>query len=238
MLNNYEKRYYSQNGEDGIIQEIYNRISLSSNFFVEFGVEDGVQCNCRRLALYVNGWHGLMIEGSPEMYERLKYNYDQNVVKTVHSFITKENIVQIFEENNVPKDLGLLSVDIDGNDYWVLKEILLSDYRPSIIVSEYNAYHQPPVEWIMKYNPEHIWDGTSYQGASLQSLTKLCNKFDYALVCTDSKGVNAFYVKKEYMNDKLKELTPSEAYHPARYYGHLNNGEYGHPHRDGEYTKE
>src|SRR5206468_8196630 len=101
--------------------------------FVEFGVEDGLQCNCRYL--YEKFWQGLMIEGSPEMYERLKYNYDQNAVKTVHSFITKENIVQLFEENNVPKDLGLLSVDIDGNDYWVLKEILLADYRPSIIVA-------------------------------------------------------------------------------------------------------
>lgn len=235
-LNQFERTYYSQNGEDGIIQEICNRISLSSSFFVEFGVEDGLQCNCRYL--YEKSWQGLMIEGSPEMYDRLRDNYDQYNVKTVQSFITKDNIVNIFEENKVPKDLGLLSVDIDGNDYWVLKEILLAQYRPQIIVSEYNAYHEPPIEWIMKYNPTHMWDGTSYQGVSLKSLTKLCNLHGYSLVATDSKGVNAFYVRDELLNENIKELTSREAYHPATYIGHLNNGKFGHPYREGEFVKE
>jgi hypothetical protein len=234
-LNLYEKKYYSQNGEDGIIMEILNRVSLAPDFFVEFGVESGLECNCR--FLYEAGWKGLMIEGNETSYSQLRNNYDVFNVRTVHSFITKDNIVEIFKKNNVPNDFGLLSIDIDGNDYWVLKEIL-KEYTPFIIVAEYNAYYEPPVEWIMQYNPEHMWDGTTHQGSSLQSLTKLCNSFDYALVCTDSKGVNAFYVNRKCMNDQLKELTALEAYHPARYYGHLNNGEYGHPYREGDYTKE
>lgn len=234
-LNNFEKTYFSQNGEDGIIEEILDRIPLIPHFFVEFGVEDGIQCNCRALAL--KGWRGMMIEGSPEMYNRLKDNYSENV-KTVHSFITKDNIVDLFKENNVPKNLGLLSVDIDGNDYWVLKEILLADYKPSIIVAEYNAYYTPNEEWIMKYNPTHLWDGTSYQGVSLKSLTKLCNWHGYSLVATDSKGVNAFYVRDELLSENLKELTSEEAYHPATYFGHLNNGKYGHPYKEGEFVKE
>lgn len=235
-LNQYEKTFFSQNGEDGIIEEILNRISLAPDFFVEFGVETGIQCNCKYL--YEKGWKGMMIEGSETFYQQLKDNYDIFKVRTVHSFITAENIVQLFEENLVPKDLGLLSVDIDGNDYWVLKELLLASYRPFIIVAEYNAYHEPPIEWIMKYNPSHTWDGTSYQGVSLQSLTKLCNNFDYALVATDNAGVNAFYVRRDVLGENLKELTPIEAYHPARYYGHMNNGEYGHPFKDGEFVKE
>jgi hypothetical protein len=234
-LNKYEKSYYSQNGEDGIIQEILNRISLLPDYFVEFGVETGLECNCRYL--YEKGWKGLMIEGNENYYKQLRSNYDIFNIKTCHSFITKDNIIELFDSNLVPKDFGLLSIDIDGNDYWVLKEIL-GKYEPFVIVAEYNAYYESPVEWIMRYNSNHIWDGTSYYGSSLQSLTRLCNKFDYALVCTDSKGVNAFYVNRKYMNDKLKELTPSEAYHPATYYGHLNNGKYGHPYRNGDYTKE
>lgn len=234
-LNAYEKKYYSQNGEDGIIQEILNRISLVPDYFVEFGVESGLECNGR--FLYESGWKGMMIEGNENFYRQLRNNYDIHNLRTVHSFITKDNIVDIFKNNLVPKDLGLLSIDIDGNDYWVLKEIL-KEYKPIVIVAEYNAYYEPPIEWIMKYNPEHTWDGTTYQGASLQSITKLCNNFDYALVGTDSKGVNAFYVDRKYMNDKLQELTPLEAYHPAKYYGHMNNGKYGHPFKDGEFVKE
>jgi hypothetical protein len=236
-LNQYEKKVFSQNGEDGIIAEICNRISLPSDYFVEFGVETGIQCNCRQLAL--NGWKGLMIEGSPDMFGQLINNYRDYDVNLVHSFITAENIVSTFERNDVPKQLGLLSVDIDGNDYWVLKEILLAQYRPYILIAEYNAYHEPPVEWIMKYNPNHTWDGTSYQGVSLQSLTKLCNKFEYGLVATDNAGVNAFYVRRDIIeNYNLTELTSIEAYHPARYFGHMNNGEYGHPFKDGEFVKE
>ncbi|MFJ5713995.1 hypothetical protein [Neobacillus sp. NPDC093127] len=234
-LNKYEKSYYSQNGEDGIIQEILKRISLQTDFFVEFGVESGLQCNCRYL--YENLWRGLMIEGNGDYYKQLRSYYNNVNIKTVNSFITKDNIVEIFKKNKVPIEFGLLSVDIDGNDYWVLKEIL-GIYTPFIIVSEFNAYYEPPIEWIMKYNSYHIWDGTSYFGSSLQSLTKLCNRFNYALVCTDSKGVNAFYVRRDLLNDNLIELAPSQAYHPARYYGHLNNGKYGHPYRDGEHTKE
>src|SRR5690606_28043915 len=101
-----------------------------------------------------------------------------------------------------PKELDLLSVDIDGNDYWVLKEIL-KEYTPRVIVCEYNAYYKPPRRWVMKYNPDHTWDGTSYQGASLQSITNLCNGHNYALVATDSKGVNAFYVNRDSLGDKM-----------------------------------
>lgn len=235
-LNQFEKRYYSQNGEDGIIMEILNRISLAPDYFVEFGVESGLECNGR--FLYESGWKGMMIEGNENLYRQLKNNYDVFNLRAVHSFITKDNIVDIFKDNNVPKDLGLLSVDIDGNDYWVLKEILLADYKPFVIVAEYNAYYEPPIEWIMKYNPTHMWDGTSYQGVSLKSLTKLCNLHGYSLVATDSKGVNAFYVRDELLSENLKELTSEEAYHPATYFGHLNNGKYGHPYKEGEFVKE
>jgi hypothetical protein len=233
-LNQYEKKIYSQNGEDGIIEEIFNRISPSNRCFVEFGVETGIQCNCRYL--YEKFWNGLMIEGSKEMYQSLLENYGQGLV-AFNEFITKENIVSLFNKAKVPKTFDILSIDIDGNDYWVLKEIL-KEFTPNVIVSEYNAYHKPPEEWIMKYNPEHTWDGTSYQGVSLQSLTKMCNNFGYALVATDSNGVNAFYIKRGLIEDKFKELTPIEAYHPARYFGHMNNGNYGHPFKDGEFVKE
>lgn len=232
-LNQYEKKVYSQNGEDGIIEEIFNRIGTTNKYFVEFGVETGEECNARYL--HEKGWKGLMIEGSEEMHSRLKDNYDDNV-QTVHSFITKDNIVDIFKSAQVPTELDLLSVDIDGNDYWVLKSILEGGYEPQVIVVEYNAIYPPPAQWIMKYNAEHVWDGTSYQGASLQSLYQLCLHYGYLLVGTDSRGVNAFFVRHTVEGINLPMLKPHEAYHPAKYIGHLNNGHYGHPYRYGEYT--
>lgn len=234
-LNDHEYSVYSQNGEDGILQAIFNEIGTDDKFFVEFGVETGVQCNTALLSKQYN-WSGLLIEGSKEYCRTLRENYSGlSNVSIRESFITKENIIELFEEENVPSTFDLLSVDIDGNDYWVLKEIL-KKYRPSVIICEYNAFYAPPIKWIMKYNSSHIWDGTSYQGASLSSLESLCSANGYSLVCTDRRGVNAFFVK----NKKIGNLQPKsaiEAYHSAGYYGHLNNGHLGHPFKDGEFIE-
>lgn len=231
-INLYEKQISSQNGEDGIIEELFRRIGTTNKYFVEFGVENGLQCNTAYLAVYKN-WSGLMIEGSDNLFPILESNYlfFPNI-KTAHQFITKDNIAKIFKEQGVPKDFDLLSIDIDGNDYWVWEA--LYKYNPRVVIIEYNASFAPPKKWVMEYNEKHVWDGTNYYGASLTSLAILSEKMGYALVGTDSRGVNAFFLRQDLISvSGFKKLTPEEAYHPPRYGAIFG----GHPWRNGSYIE-
>ncbi|MFD3448186.1 hypothetical protein ACFDTO_26695 [Microbacteriaceae bacterium 4G12] len=228
-INIYEKKVRSQNGEDGIIEELFLRIGTTNKYFVEFGVQDGSECNTAYLSLF-NNWSGLMIEGDNENYKRLCANlFNHKSVQTVQKFVTKENISYIFKDNRVPTEFDLLSIDIDGNDYWVWNSLI--EYKPRVVVIEYNASYPPPKKMVIPYNPNFIWDGTSYYGASLTSLSELAKKLGYALIGTDSRGVNAFFIHKDLVTlSRFQELTPEQGYHLPSY----NNGPLrGHPWRDG-----
>ena len=150
-INAYEKRIISQNGEDGIIEAIFHRIGTINKYYVEFGVEDGLQCNTGYLAAFKD-WSGLMIESNIKMYKKLVNNYSHlPKIKIAHHYITKDNINTVFREMNVPNEFDLLSIDIDGNDYWVWKA--LQDYKPRVVIIEYNASYAPSQRWIIDYDP-------------------------------------------------------------------------------------
>ncbi|MFY0802753.1 hypothetical protein [Peribacillus frigoritolerans] len=226
-INAYEKKIQSQNGEDGILEELFNRIGTTNKFFVEFGVEEGIECNTSYLSMYKQ-WSGVLIEGSTESYTRLVNNYKSkglHQVVLVQDFITKENIDTLFKTNNVPTELDLLSIDIDGNDYWVWKG--LGDYKPRVVVIEYNACFPPPKKWVMQYNPTHNWNGTDYFGASLTSLTALGKQMGYGLLGTDSNGVNAFFLRKDLIQQSgFAEKTPEDAYNSLKYGWYNGKNEY------------
>jgi hypothetical protein len=226
-LNAHEWRVCSQNGEDGIIAEIFSRIGTTDRLFVEFGVDDGLECNGAYLARFC-GWSGIMLEGGAATNRRLVRNYeDLPRIRTGQYFITRENIAEVFRELAVPAEFDLLSIDIDGNDYWVWQA--LSQYRPRVVIIEYNAAYPPPMCWIMAYNAEHLWDGTSsYQGASLSALTELALRLGYALVCTDSNGVNAFFIRQDLLESStLIARTPEEAYHLPNFKWFQQRHQYG-----------
>jgi hypothetical protein len=189
----YEKKIFSQNGEDGIVQKLIDCIYDHDNtdkYFVEFGVQDGNECNTRILReLYK--WNGLQMDCD---------NEDDNI-NLRKEFITKDNIISLFQKYNVPKKINLLSVDIDFNDFYCLYEIL-NNYDCDIIICEYNATHLPHEDKIVIYNENHFWDYTNYFGASLLSLYKLANYFNYSLVYCDKNGVNAFFVNKNIIKNK------------------------------------
>lgn len=215
-LNAYERTVYSQNGEDGILREIFRRIGTTNTFFVEFGVEDGLECNTALLSR-AHGWQGLLIEGSAQNFARLERNYERYpLVKRVRSFITRENIVQLFEQAGVPKEFDLLSIDIDGNDYWIWEA--LSAYKPRVTVIEYNATRPPPERWVIVYNPEHRWSDDGYMGASLASLEALGKRLGYALLGTDEKGINAFFIRGDLVAaSRFPILSAQQAYHGNDY---------------------
>ncbi|HEV2037210.1 MAG TPA: hypothetical protein VGQ96_01285 [Candidatus Eremiobacteraceae bacterium] len=237
-INDYDEKVYSQNGEDGILRRIFSTIGTHGKYAVEFGVGDGQECNSAHLVRDC-GWFGLMMDGDPECYRRLKSSYAAFPdVKVYNRFITAENIGHVFEENSVPARFDLLSIDIDGNDYWVWRA--LTGYRPRVVTIEYNAAHPPPELWVMEYNPDHRWDLTWYFGASLTSLWLLGRSLGYALIGTDRHGVNAFFIAREELSGRLpglgfSEVTPEHAYHAPGFFNQW--GTLGHPPGTGPFRR-
>ena len=168
----YGFKVYSQNDEDGIIEEIFNRIGTTNKIFVEFGVSNCLECNSHYLLH--KGWRGLWIEGSrkhfDEMFARFFPVIRIGQLGCINAFITKNNINDLIQSAKISGEIDLLSIDIDGNDYYVWEAINV--VRPRAVVIEYNAKFPPPVEWIMEYEESHIWDITDDFGASITSFEK------------------------------------------------------------------
>jgi hypothetical protein len=218
-LNRFEYQVLSQNGEDGIIYEIFSRIGTDSKFFVEFGVGNGTENNSAYLLL--QNWEGIWIEGSKEYCDSMKLGYSDIIkdgkLQIKESFITKENIVKLFEESKVPTNLDFLSIDIDGNDYWVWEA--LGKYKPRVVAIEYNASLGPHIEWVMPYNENHVWNGTEkghYFGASLKSFEILGRKLGYSLVGCNLTGANAFFVRNDLVNETLFAMPFTSGNHYER----------------------
>jgi len=197
----FERRVYSQNGEDGIIEEIFNRIGTGPRFAVEFGVGDGTQCLTRYLL--EDGWDVLRMDSR-----------NGNPPPIKHEHITADNINQLLAKYEVPHDLDLLCIDIDGNDFWVWKA-LHDTYTPRLVVVEYNANVPPNQARSVDYDPDLVWDGTTYFGASLLALYWLAASKGYHLVHCDNSGVNAFFIRADL--NEFPALTATSAYREPGY---------------------
>jgi hypothetical protein len=221
-------KIYSQSDEDGIIREIFNRIGTTNKTFVEFGIGNGLENNT--LALLFEGWQGLWIDASSKSVNKIRENFniiiEKEYLKIIQSFITKENINDLISDNIKSEEIDLLSVDIDGNDYHIIDAITC--VSPRVIVVEYNAKFTPPVLYCMDYNPTHRWEKDDCFGASLKFFEVNLEKKGYYLVGCNLSGANAFFVRKDLVNDHfLAPFTAENHYEPARYY--LSGYFAGHP---------
>jgi hypothetical protein len=204
-LGGLELKVFSQNGEDGVIAEIFHRIGTESRFFVEFGAGAGREGNSVLLA-DVYAWCGLFIEGSEDRFAELEYKYLAiDRVTTRNDMVTAENIEDILSTSGVPVSFDLLSIDIDSNDYWVWQAI--SGYRPRVVVCEYNGELDPSAALTQPYRPDSGWDRTNYFGASLRAVVDLARHKGYTLVHTDLTGTNAFFVLDEF-SDAFLDCMP------------------------------
>jgi hypothetical protein len=206
--------YFSQSDEDGIIRRISQRIGITNGKFIELGVGDGLENNT--LALHLGGWDGIWFGGQdlniPKNFE-LPRNLQFKKVWVDHVSLSQEVIPMIQNFGEV----DLLSLDLDGNDFYFASEILKSGIRPKIWVQEYNGNLPPQVEWMQEFNPVHSWNEDTYFGASLASYNKLFTLYDYKLVACNLLGVNAFFVRSDFSN--LFDDTPitfHEIFNPAR----------------------
>lgn len=204
----FEQSKHSQNGEDGILKIIFYKIKTTNKFCVEFGIHP-LQGNT--IYLKQMGWNCLWMDG------------DGDGKEIKNERITAENINQLFQKYNVPKEFDLLSIDIDSNDYWVWKSI--NDYSPRVIVIEYNSCLPKNESKTVVYDPNLTWDGSTYFGASLLALYKLGLEKGYTLLTCDSKGVNAFFVRNDLIRNHFEIRSVEEIYRKPQFGGKLN-GEY------------
>lgn len=199
-LSSVEFGGFSQWGEDGIIDWLIEKLSGIPQTFIEFGVEDYRESNTR-LLLYLRNWRGLVMDGSPEHIKSIKcqdvsWRFD---LTANCAFIDRENINQLIGASGLSGDIGLLSVDIDGNDYWVWQAIDV--VNPAIVVCEYNAafgdVHQISVPYQADFQRTSAHHSNLYFGASLPALIELGNQKGYVFVGTNSNGCNAFFVRND-----------------------------------------
>ena len=217
FLEGHGYKVYSQNDEDGIIQEIFHRIGTTNKTFIEIGVQDGMECNTHYLLFL--GWKGIWIEASEPyakaIQRKFKYVVDNGLLKVINTFVTRENINELLSKEELPDEIDLLSIDIDGNDYYIFESI--SIVRPRVIVIEYNSKFPPDCSWCMPYCENYMWTGTDRHGASLKALEELANAKGYVLVGTNINGVNAFFVRTDLAKDLFPSPHTSEnLYNPLR----------------------
>lgn len=200
-LSDVEFRGFSQWGEDGIIDWLLTRLPGIPETFVEFGVGDYRESNTR-LLLFLRNWRGLVMDGSDAHVESIQaqdihWRYD---LTAKCAFIDRDNINQLIESSGVQGDIGLLSVDIDGNDYWVWQAMEV--VRPVVVACEYNAVfgdlHRISVPYQTDFQRTRAHHSNLYFGASLPALIHLGEQKGYSFVGTNSNGCNAFFVRKDH----------------------------------------
>ncbi|HEY6881887.1 MAG TPA: hypothetical protein VI299_27855 [Polyangiales bacterium] len=218
-LREAEFRVFSQFGEDGIIQYLLSKVGPVPTTFVEFGVQDYAEANTLFLLLNDN-WRGLIIDGSDAAMRAVRQRelYWRHELCALAAFITRDNINDLLRQGNVEGEIGLLSVDIDGNDYWVWERI--DAVQPVIVVAEYNAIFGPTEPVSVPYDPSfrrtQAHFSNLYWGCSLAALCHLADTRGYAFVGTNTAGNNAFFVRRDRRAD-LAELSAEQGYTASRF---------------------
>ncbi len=217
-LNEYEFKVFSQWGEDGIIQHLINSLEIKNKTFIEFGAEDFAESNCRFLMMKDN-WRGFIVDGSLSHIKSIKqsYFYWRYDLNACHAFITKNNINEILQHSGFAEDLGILSIDIDGNDWFILEAV--SFYKPRILICEYNDVFGKERAISVPYDPQFNRTQKHYSnlyfGASISGITYLAEKKGYTLVGVNSNRNNAFFIRNDLVCTSVPKVDLDEIYEPS-----------------------
>jgi hypothetical protein len=221
-LQDVEFRVFSQYGEDGIIDWIIERSQIPDylHSFIEFGVDLYEEANTRFLVENRN-WRGLIIDSNPQLETKLResplsWRHD---LQAKSSFITRENINQIFGDSGFSGEIGLLSIDIDGNDYWVWEAI--KSVNPVIVICEYNAVLGDLHPIVVPYDPAFTRTMPNYHnlyyGASIMALQSLAKHKGYAFLGSNSTGQNAFFIRNDYASRFGRTVITNVAASPSKF---------------------
>jgi len=213
-LREVEFRVFSQWGEDGILQYLLGRVPVEHRVFVEFGVQDYRESNTRFL-LRQDNWRGLVIDADAGSVQSIRDSelYWRHELTALCSFVTRENINALIRDAGVEGDIGVLSIDVDGNDYWVWQAI--DAVRPRIVVCEYNSLFgrrsAVTVPYLADFSRTRAHHSNLYFGASLPALCRLGAAKGYAFAGSNSAGSNAFFVRND-LAAGIRRLSAQEGY--------------------------
>lgn len=195
-LHRHERKQYSQNGEDGVIERLFDIVGVTNRYAVELGTGSGEECNTRLLR--ERGWSGVMLD----------CDHENPALQLHREFITAENVNDLFAKYGVPESFDLLSIDIDGNDYWVWKA-LSARYQPRVVVIEYNGGVPADVAVVMPYDATYRWTGQLNCGQSLAAVRKVSAEKGYSLVYASPP--NAFLVRTPLLPRGYREVPVAKA---------------------------
>lgn len=213
----YEHQTFSQNGEDGIINEIFNRLGIKKGVFIEIGTGDGSENNTRLLLEL--GWTGTWIDGNPKCLESIYNDFDRYIsskkLNAQLNLVDSDNINSILKDNNVSPDVDLLSLDLDLTTHQVWEA--LTYITPKVLVIEYNGFFPKNSLWKANIKGNESWDGSINMGASLSTIIQISDYKNYKFIGTELSGTNAFFVHQSiqhYFNDFIDVAN----HQPARPY--------------------
>jgi hypothetical protein len=215
-----EFKVFSQWGDDGIIQWLVQHLDIPNQTFIEFGVENYRESNTRFL-LMNNNWSGFILDGTPKNISRIQNSeyYWQYELETHTAFIDAENVNELLRMSNFEEDVGLLSIDLDGIDYWVWKSI--DCIRPVIAIIEYNSVFGAeravtiPYDRFFRRTKAHY--SNLYWGASLPALHRLGAEKGYAFIGCNSAGNNAYFVRSDRLNASVREVPLEQGYVSSKF---------------------
>lgn len=219
-LRDVEFKVFSQFGDDGIIEYLVSTLEIEPKKFIEFGVECYMESNTRFLMQHRN-WSGLIIDGSPDNVEWIRKQdfYWRHDLTAVCAFIDADNINKLFADNGFSGPIGLLSIDIDGNDYWVWRAINTVD--PVVVVCEFNSTFGEGSAVTIPYMPDfqrtNFHHSNLYWGASLGALINLAEEKGYTFVGCNDAGNNAYFVRNSHVHKVAGQLLQNARFVQAKF---------------------
>jgi hypothetical protein len=214
-LKDVEFKVFSQWGDDGIIQWLIHFIDIPHETFIEFGVQDYQESNTRFLMMN-NNWSGFVMDGSEKHIVDIKKSgyYWKYELEARLAFVDCDNINDLILSQSFDEDVGLLHIDIDGNDYWIWKEINV--IKPIIVIIEYNSIFGIDRAITIPYEKDFYRTRAHYSnlyyGASLRALHHLADQKGYTFIGCNSAGNNAYFIQRDKLNNTVKEVTLEEGY--------------------------
>ncbi len=220
----------SQNEEDGIIHAIFDTVGEGSRRFVEIGA--GTNGGNSGFLASECGWGGMMLEANEDRLSKLKMHFEPLGITCLGNWVARENINDFIRDSGCEGEIDLLSIDIDGNDYWIWEAITACS--PRLVIIEYNSLFGPDRAVVVPYDPEfdrHRFaeaaeGGHYYFGASLQALSQLAEQKGYRLVATEPRGVNAFFLRND-VGQEIPACDPSSTYRMLVKYGRRGHDLFG-----------
>lgn len=205
------EKKFSQYGEDDYLQYIFKCIGTHKKFFVDFGAGNGINLSNTRYFKDALGWNGLMMDAD-----------NGGSSDVMQEFITASNIVDLFKKYKVPIYFDLLSIDVDGNDFYIL-DAILQYFNPRVIIAEFNGTIAPDISKTIVYNEKHQWGNDDYYGFSFLAGKRLAEKFGYKVIF-QNHSTNMYMIRRDLLSNPEKEIEVS--YPVLQYHAHNPNGEW------------